>query len=155
MGKAKRTSKAIKKELKSIDYGVKPATLKAQAVALNELGYNFAKTAKILHVNRNTVSRWVKEANENELDIEIATFNKLKEIAKYKIMTDDIELQDLSKKKLKKELKDKDKQHKLSDITDIYKMARDPYIEKSETTSGNNNLQVNIKTSKDEFSIDM
>jgi hypothetical protein len=134
----------------------KSPVTKAQALALKELNFPNATIARMLHVSRNSVITWIKNARDNNLDVDMTAFNAMKDVAKQHFLANDLKLNDLTTKKITKSLKDKSYKPRLTELNELYTITRDPYTNMNKNNdSNNNNVQININHTKDKFDVDI
>jgi transposase len=154
MAKSKDKSKTVRNTSKTLKNLPKTKELqKASTVALLELGYSHRKVAKMVGVSAVTVNNWKKLYNAGNMR-ELTT--DLVENIKPKLLEQDLELIKLTHKGLKKTLKDKETKHKLSDLTNTYKVLRDGIVPPTNNNSGSGNaVNIQINNEKENFSLDL
>lgn len=98
---------------------------RAIAITLKDMGHSYRKIAKHLEVSPNTIYLWLKEYNEGTIDNIVTDI-----VAKAKpiLIEQDLELVKLVGKRIRTEIKNKQKDIPVKELSQLYEMLREGIV---------------------------
>jgi transposase len=123
---------------------------KALAITLKDMGQSYRKIAKDLELSPNTIYLWLKEYNEGNMDSIVTDI-----VAKAKpiLIQQDLELVKLVGKRIRKEVKDKQKDIPIKELTQLYEMLREGVSPVQTISNSTPSFAIQINNNDKEYTI--